>query len=138
MILGACGPREFYVSLRNHMEIDMSPEANVRLVLEYFDGCNTGDIEQMKKTLADNVVHFFLPKVHPPIRGSEQGGRYGGKFEEGYRATWRIDRTRAAGREGVSDWRCAYTVPWSGLRKVFGGTEGHVMEGGCDGAVQAW
>jgi len=99
VILGACGPREFCIALRNHMEIEMSPEANVRLVLKYFDGCNTGDLEQMRKTLADNVVHFFLPKVHPPIRGSEHLARYWRKFKEVYGPTWKIDRTWQRGRQ---------------------------------------
>jgi ketosteroid isomerase-like protein len=126
------------MSLRKHMEIDMSPEANVRLVLEYFDGCNTGDIEQMKKTLADNVVHFFLPKVHPPIRGAEHLARYWRKFKEVYRPTWKIDRTLAFGNEVVSEWSCAYTLPSNGERKMFRGTEWYVIENGLIAEVRAY
>jgi len=71
----------------------MTPEAHVQVVLRYFDGCNTGDIEEMKRTLEDDVVHYFLPKVHPPIRGAEHLARYWRKFREIYHPTWKIDHT---------------------------------------------
>jgi hypothetical protein len=60
----------------------MTPEANVQIVLSYFDGCNTGDIEQLKLTLADDVAHYFLAQVRPPIRGAEHLAKYWRKFKQ--------------------------------------------------------
>ena len=94
----------------------MSPEANVKLVLKYFDGCNTGDIEHLKSTLEDDVVHYFLPQVHRPIRGSDHLARYWRKFKQVYQPTWKIDHTLASGNEVVSEWSCAYTQPSTGDR----------------------
>ena len=48
----------------------MSTDAHIEVVLDYFAGCNTGEIEHLLRTLDDDVVHYFLPAVHPPIRGA--------------------------------------------------------------------
>jgi len=112
------------------LEVIMTPETNVALVLRYFDGCNTGDVEQLKSTLADDVVHYFLPQVHPPIRGAEHLARYWRKFKQVYGPTWKIDHTLASGDEVVSEWSCAYTLPSNGSRKIFRGTEWYVV--GCE------
>jgi ketosteroid isomerase-like protein len=59
----------------------MTPQANVEVVLRYFDGCNTGDLEQLTSTLEDDVAHYFLPNVRPPIRGAEHLAKYWRKFK---------------------------------------------------------
>ena len=48
----------------------MSTDANLRVVLDYFDGCNTGELEHLVRTLDDELVQYFLPDVHPPIHGA--------------------------------------------------------------------
>ena len=35
----------------------MSP---LDVVRRYYDGCSAGDVEEMRATLADDVVHYFL------------------------------------------------------------------------------
>jgi hypothetical protein len=108
----------------------MTPEAHVQIVLRYFDGCNTGDIEQLKLTLPDDVVHYFLAQVHPAVRGAEHLAKYWRKFKQVYRLyrpTWKIDHTIASGNEVVSEWSCAYTLPSSGSRMMFRGTEWYVI-----------
>ena len=45
----------------------MSTDSHIEVVLDYFDGCNTGDLDHLLRTLDDDVVHYFLPAVHPPI-----------------------------------------------------------------------
>ncbi len=116
----------------------MTTKANVALVLKYFDGCNTGDVEQLKSTLADDVVHYFLPQIHPPIRGAEHLAKYWRKFKQVYAPTWKIDHTLASGDEVVSEWSCAYTLPSNGSRKIFRGTEWYVLRGGRIAEVRAY
>ena len=105
----------------------MSAESHVQVVLRYFDGCNTGDVGQLRHTLEDDVVHYFLPEVHRPIRGADHLARYWRKFKQVYDPTWKIDRTLASGNEVVSEWSCAYTLPASGSSMMFRGTEWYVM-----------
>ncbi len=105
----------------------MSPEIHVDVVLRYFDGCNTGDVEALKATLDDDVVHYFLPQAHRLIRGSEHLANYWRKFQQVYKPQWKIDHTIASGDEVVSEWSCSYTLPSSGDRMIFRGTEWYVM-----------
>lgn len=116
----------------------MNSQPNIAIILEYFDGCNTGNIEQMKSTLIDDVVHYFLPEVHPPIRGAEHLSKYWHKFGQIYHPTWRIDHAIASGDEVVSEWSCAYTLPSTGNRLIFRGTEWYVVRNERIAEVRAY
>src|SRR6266404_5681453 len=49
---------------------------NIAVVLKYFDGCNSGDLDALLSTLHPDVVHYFLPEHLRPIRGAEHLARY--------------------------------------------------------------
>jgi hypothetical protein len=34
---------------------------NIAVVLKYFDGCNSGDLDALLCTLHPDLVHYFLP-----------------------------------------------------------------------------
>jgi|SRR5580704_2269840 ketosteroid isomerase-like protein len=116
----------------------MTPKAHVQIVIRYFDGCNTGDIEQLKLTLEDDVVHYFLAQEHPPIRGAAHLAKYWRKFKQAYHPTWKIDHIVASGNEVVSEWSCAYTLPSSGSRMIFRGTEWYVIRNQRIAEVRAY
>jgi ketosteroid isomerase-like protein len=116
----------------------MDPDAAVQVVLKYFDGCNTGDLDQLKSTLAPDVVHYFLMPIHSPIRGADHLARYWVKFKRVYAPTWRVDRAIASGNEVVGEWSCAYTAPTDGSRRMFRGTEWYVIEDGRISEVRAY
>ena len=105
----------------------MSTEDHIEVVLDYFDACNTGDLEQLCRTLDDDVVHYFLPEVHSPIRGAEHLAKYWRKFQKVFAPGWRIDQIVGSGDEVVSEWSCAIVLPQSGERMMFRGTEWYVM-----------
>jgi len=106
----------------------MSSDAHIHVVLDYFDGCNTGELEHLLRTLDTDVVHYFLPAVHPPIRGAEHLARYWRKFKQVYDPRWKIDHVIGTGDEVVSEWSCAYTLPKNGQRMMFRGSEWYVMK----------
>jgi ketosteroid isomerase-like protein len=116
----------------------MTPESNVHVVLIYFDGCDKGNVEQIIQTLEDDVVHYFLPQVHRPIYGAMHLAQYWRKFHQNYHPTWKIDHTIASGDEVVSEWSCAYTLPSSGNRMMFRGTEWYVMRNQRIAEVRAY
>ena len=66
-------------------------------------------------------------KFIPPIRGAEHLSKYWHKFGQIYRPTWRIDHAIASGDEVVSEWSCTYTLPSTGNRLIFRGTEWYVV-----------
>ncbi len=86
----------------------MSPEANVQTVHKYFDACNSGDLDALISTLDSEVVHYFLPETHKPIRGGRELARYWRTFHIVYKPVWRIDHVLANGDEVVVEWSCAY------------------------------
>jgi len=44
-------------------------ETNIAVVRRYFDGCNSGELEDLLPTLAPDVVHYFLSPGFPTIMG---------------------------------------------------------------------
>lgn len=116
----------------------MSSDAHIQTVLDYFDGCNTGELEHLLRTLDADVVHYFLPAVHPPIRGAEHLAKYWRKFKQVYDPRWKIDHLIGTGDEVVSEWSCAYTLPSNGQRMMFRGSEWYVMKDGRIAEVRAY
>jgi ketosteroid isomerase-like protein len=116
----------------------MSDATNVEVVLRYFDGCTSGDIDVLMSTLAPDVVHYFLPVIHKPIRGAEHLSRYWRKFQQVYSPIWRIDHTIARGDEVVSEWSCLYTLAAKQERMMFRGSEWYVMREGRITEVRAY
>ena len=66
-------------------------ETNIAVVRRYFDGCNSGKLEEILPTLAPDVVHYFLSPGFPTIHGAEHLARYWSKFKVTGRPLWRID-----------------------------------------------
>ena len=116
----------------------MSIDAHIEVVLDYFAACNTGEIEHLLRTLDDDVVHYFLPAVHPPIRGAAHLAHYWRKFKKVYDPTWKIDHLIGSGDEVVSEWSCAYTLPSTGSRMMFRGCEWYVMKESRIAEVRAY
>lgn len=48
----------------------------ISVVLKYFDGCNSGDLDVLLSTLDPDVVHYFLPARFPPIYGAKHLAKY--------------------------------------------------------------
>ncbi len=96
---------------------------NVAVVLKYFEGCNTGNIEELLSTLDPEVVHYFLPQQFKTIRGADHLARYWRKFKLLLDPTWKIDHTIAQGSEVVSEWSCLWTPEGTSIRLMMRGSE---------------
>jgi len=111
---------------------------NVSVVLKYFDGCNSGDLDALLSTLDPGVVHYFLPARFPPIRGSEHLAKYWRKFKNSLNPVWRIDRIVGRDDEVVSEWSCLWTPRGTSRRLMMRGTEWYVMRDGRIAEVRAY
>ena len=113
-------------------------QQHVDVVLRYFDGCNTGELDDLLPTLAEDVIHYFLPESFPTIRGAEHLARFWRKYKRTLDPTWRIDQIIGAGDLVVSEWSCRWrpsvTTPWVMSR----GTEWYVMRDGVIAEVRAY
>ena len=111
---------------------------NVDVVLRYFDGCNTGDPDDLLPTLAEDVVHYFLPDSVPTIRGSEHLARFWAEVKRTAEPTWRIDEIIGAGDLVASEWSLRWRPSGSGPWVMTRGTEWYVMRDGVIAEIRAY
>lgn len=76
----------------------------------YYDGCSTGDVEAMMRTLHPDVVHYFLAPNpgSEAVRGGEHLARYWRKVTRMVQATWVVDHLLDGDHEAVIEW----TMTW--------------------------
>jgi len=89
----------------------MSEAQNINTVRRYFDGCNSGRLEDLLPTLAIDVVHYFLPDQFPPIRGAEHLARYWSEFKQVLNPIRAIDQVIAQDDRVVSEWSVIFRPP---------------------------
>lgn len=113
-------------------------ERNIDVVLRYFAGCNSGDLDELLETLAPDVVHYFLPESFPTIHGAEHLAKYWRKYKTTLDPTWRIDEIIGHGDRVVSEWSCLWTPPGSERRTMSRGSEWYVLTDGLIQEVRAY
>lgn len=107
--------------------MSLSEARNVSVVLKYFEGCNTGDLNDLLNTLDPEVIHYFLPQQFKPIRGAQHLAKYWRKFKLLLNPTWKIDHIIAQGNEVVSEWSCLWTPEGTNDRRMMRGSEWYSM-----------
>ncbi len=83
--------------------MNASEARNLEVVQRYYEGCNSGDIDDLMSTFAPDVTHYFLPASFPPIRGAEALAKYWRWWKEKVDPVWRHDHLIARGDEVVSE-----------------------------------
>lgn len=111
---------------------------NIAVVLKYFDGCNSGDLDDLLSTLDPEVVHYFLPHQFKPIQGAQHLAKYWRKFKVLLNPTWKIDKIIAQDNEVVSEWSCLWTPEGTDLRLRMRGSEWYLMRDDRIAEVRAY
>ena len=117
---------------------DANEARNIAIVRRYFDGCTSGDLDTLLSTLAEDVVHYFLPKNFAPIRGAQHLARHWRKFKQVLNPVWSIDRIVAQGDAVVSEWSCIWTPQGSERRIMMRGSEWYGMRDGVIAEIRAY
>lgn len=107
------------------------------LIIRYYDGCSTGDVDAMCATLDPDVVHFFLaPNVgSAPVEGAEHLARYWRKVQSRIDARWVVDHAltgdcSSGTGEAVIEWSMFWCPPGAGERVVTRGAEWFTLSEG--------
>src|SRR5262249_53928413 len=91
----------------------------------YYDGCSTGDVELMRSTVDDDVVHWFLAPnpATAPVHGGEHLARYWRKVHRLLSASWIVDHILDGADEAVIEWTMFWNPGGSGTRVATRGAE---------------
>lgn len=91
----------------------------------YYDGCSRGDVDLMRATLTDDVVHYFLAPNpgSAPVHGGEHLARYWRKVQRAIDATWLVDHLLDGTGEAVIEWSMFWRPQGTGPRIVTRGAE---------------
>jgi len=116
----------------------VNEDKHIDTVRRYWDACNTGIIEDFKPTLADDVIHYFLPDRFPPIRGAEHLARFWRKFKQVSNTVWAIDEIMARGDRVAIEWSVYWTPPGTSSRLKMRGSEWYEMRDGVISEVRAY
>ena len=116
----------------------MKEDEHIDVVRRYFDACNSGALEDFKPTLAEDVIHYFLPHQFAPIRGADHLARFWRKFKQASNTVWAIDEIIAQGDRVVGEWSLIWTPPRSHSRVKMRGSEWYEMRSGVISEVRAY
>jgi ketosteroid isomerase-like protein len=110
----------------------------LEVVRRYYEGCSAGDVEAMRATLADDVVHYFLaPNVgSAPVQGGEHLARYWRKVAGMIEARWVVDHGLVGSDqpvEAVIEWTMYWRPPDATDRVATRGAEWFVFA--ADGRI---
>lgn len=115
----------------------MSEHPHLETIRRYYDGCNRGDIDLMKSTLVDDVVHYFVN--FPSKRGADDLAGYWAEFQKHARVTrWTVDHGIAYGNEAVIEWSMETNDAGIDGRRLLRGTEWYVFRDGKIAEIRAY
>ncbi|WP_051834063.1 nuclear transport factor 2 family protein [Streptomyces sp. NRRL S-646] len=114
----------------------MSASTHLETISRYYDGCSTGDVDLMRTTLAEDVVHFFLAPNpgSAPVRGGEHLARYWRKVHRLIDAVWVVDHILDGEAEAVIEWTMFWTPQHTGRRVATRGAEWFTFD--TDGRIR--
>jgi len=104
--------------MNNHPLIDK--------VLKYFRGCNTGDVELMLSTFAEDVTAYSIDI--PPVHGSENLAQHWKRVYDTIKARFTVDHAIVVGQEVVIEWSMSWTPPEGSTLDFTRGTEWYLFK----------
>ena len=108
----------------------------VTTIKRYYHGCNTADVELMKSTFTEDVVHYFTH--HKPIRGAEALAAYWAKMQPRVGGVWTVDHALVQGDEAVIEWTMQWTPPGQKKPQLIRGAEWYVFSDGRIAEIRAY
>ncbi|MEE2785219.1 MAG: nuclear transport factor 2 family protein [Pseudomonadota bacterium] len=95
--------------------------AYIELIHTYYQGCNTADVELMRSTFADDIVHYFVD--HSAVVGAEALANYWAKVGPRTQAHWQLDHAVVQEPECVIEWSMRWVPEQTGRPEILRGSE---------------
>ena len=109
---------------------------HVTAIKRYYHGCNIADVDLMKSTFAEDVVHYFTH--HKPIRGAEALALYWAKMQPRVGGVWTVDHAMVQEDEVVIEWTMQWTPPGQKKPQLIRGAEWYVFRDGRITEIRAY
>lgn len=94
-------------------------------IQRYYQGCNTADVELMKSTFTDDVVHYFVD--HGAVSGADGLAGYWAKVGPRTQANWRLDHAIIEEPEAVIEWSMRWVPVQTGEPQLLRGSEWYLF-----------
>ena len=114
----------------------MTEHSHIDTVRRYYHGCNTGDVDLMKSTFCEDVVHYFVD--HAPVRGADGLAGYWAKVGPKTRARWTVDHGIEKGDEAVIEWAMSWTPIGGEVQETLRGTEWFIFRDGRIAEIRSY
>ena len=108
-------------------ETRQSGHRYIDVINRYYNGCNTGDVELMKSTFTETVIHYFVD--HSSVEGSVSLSNYWAKVGPITQANWRLDHAIVQEPEAVIEWSMKWVPEITGKPELLRGSEWYYFVG---------
>ena len=108
----------------------------IATIERYYEGCNRADVELMKSTFTEDVVHYFVD--HAAVRGDDNLAGYWSKVRPRTHAKWTVDHAIAMEDEAVIEWSMRWTPVGNDVAELLRGTEWFIFRGGKIAEIRSY
>jgi ketosteroid isomerase-like protein len=128
------------INSKQKATLALTGEGKLDLIRRYYDACSSGDVETLKATLTDDVVHYFLaPNLgSAPVAGAEHLAAYWRKAQAMIDGRWVVDSMVSDGDEAVIEWTLYWNPSSDGPRVATRGAECYRFEGHRIAEIRAY
>ena len=118
--------------------MDTFEARNIAVVRRYFDGCNSGDLDELLKHARARRRTYFLPKSFLTIQGAMHLAKLWQKYKSLLQPIWRIDEIIGHGDRVVSEWSVLWTPVGKTHQIMSRGTEWYIVRDGLIAEIRAY
>ncbi|MEM7540756.1 MAG: nuclear transport factor 2 family protein [Pseudomonadota bacterium] len=109
---------------------------HAQTILRYYQGCNTGDVDLMKSTFTDDVVHYFVDLE--AVSGADTLAALWQRAASKTKASWHLDHIIVEGDEAVIEWTMRWTPKGLTVEEILRGTEWYLFEDGLIKEIRSY
>jgi ketosteroid isomerase-like protein len=120
--------------------MEMTSAEKLELIRRYYDACSSGDVEALRATVSEDVVHYFLApnRGSAPVAGGEHLANYWRKVQALIDGRWVVDSIVGEGDEAVIEWTLFWRPDPDAARVATRGAEWYRFADGRIAEIRAY